>query len=72
MLIDFRERGREGEREGEKDRCETETSIRCLLYAPLPGTEPPRPGIEPMNFWCAGRCSNQLSHTGHGSAGFFF
>ena len=36
----FRKRGKEGERKGEKYRCERETSISCLLYAPQPGTEP--------------------------------
>ena len=47
FFSDFREReeGREGteelgrvkgrERKGEKYQCETETSISCLLYAPL-------------------------------------
>ena len=27
-------KGREGEKEGERGRCERETSIGCLLYAP--------------------------------------
>ena len=36
----FRERGREGEREGEKHRCEREMSIGCLLCTPQPGTKP--------------------------------
>ena len=35
----FRARGREGERESEKHRCERETSISCLLYT-CQGTEP--------------------------------
>ena len=47
MFIDYRERGRRGEKErGEKDicvrqkhRCEGETLIGCLLYVPGPGTE---------------------------------
>ena len=30
----FRERRREGKREGEKHQCERETSIGCLSYAP--------------------------------------
>ena len=30
----FRERGREGEREGEKQQCARDTSIDCLLHAP--------------------------------------
>ena len=33
MLIDFRERGREGEREGQRYQCETEMSISCLSCA---------------------------------------
>ena len=40
MLIDSRERGRNGEREGEKYQCEKETLIGSLLHMPLPGTEP--------------------------------
>ena len=36
----FREKGRVGERQGEKDRCERETWIGCLSYVPKPGTEP--------------------------------
>ena len=39
-LFIFRERGREGKREGEKHLCERETPTGCLLYAPWPGTEP--------------------------------
>ena len=40
MLVDFREGGREGDREEEKHRCARETSIDCLLYMSQPGTEP--------------------------------
>ena len=32
MLIDFREKGREGEREGRKHRCGREAWIGCLSY----------------------------------------
>ena len=39
LTFDFRERGRRGEREGEKHRCERETSIVCLLYVPQTGPE---------------------------------
>ena len=39
-LFVFRERGREGEREGKKHQCVRETSINYLLYVPQPGTEP--------------------------------
>ena len=34
MLIDFRERGREGEKEGEKHRCEREALTDCLSFCP--------------------------------------
>ena len=34
MYLFFRERGRAGEREGEKHQCERETPIGCLLYMP--------------------------------------
>ena len=37
----FRERGREGEREGGKRRCVRETSICCLLSVPKWGTSSP-------------------------------
>ena len=40
MLIDFRERGREEEREGAKHPREGETLIGCLSHTPRPGTEP--------------------------------
>ena len=40
LFIYFREKGKEREREGERHRCERETSIGCLLYAPIPETEP--------------------------------
>ena len=51
----FRERGREGEREGEKHPCERETSISCLSHTPNwgPGLQPrhvPWLGIEPVTF----------------------
>ena len=34
MPVDFRERGKEGEKKGEKHQCEREISIGCLLHAP--------------------------------------
>ena len=34
MLIDFRERGRAEEREGEKPQCKRETLIGCLSHLP--------------------------------------
>ena len=33
-LFIFQERGKEGERKGEKHRCERETCIRCLWHTP--------------------------------------
>ena len=39
LLFIFRERGMEGGREGEKQPCERETSIGCLLYVPRLDTE---------------------------------
>ena len=54
MFTDFRERGRERERE--KHRCERETSIGCLPFVF-------QLGIEPTSFLCTeGWHSNQLSH----------
>ena len=55
MLIEFRERVSEGKREGEKHRCERETLIGSLLYAPGLGPNSqakhvPSPGIEPKTF----------------------
>ena len=51
----FRERGREGDREGEKHRCERNIHQGCLLYPDLqgPNTQPsPAPwlGMEPVTF----------------------
>ena len=51
----FRERGREGEREGEKHQWVRETLIGCLLHDPRwgPGPQPwhvSLPGTEPSNW----------------------
>ena len=44
ILFIFRERGRDGERAGEKHQCEREKSVGCLLHAPNQGPGPqPRP-----------------------------
>ena len=56
MLIDFTERGKEGEREGEKYHCERETWIVCFSHMS-------RPEVKPTTFWFTGRHFNQLSHT---------
>ena len=64
MLIDSRERGREGERERNVDQLSlARASTRdwtCNLDVC------PQPGTEPMSFWFMGQCSSQLSHTGQG------
>ena len=67
----FRERGREGEREGEKHRCERETYIGCLSYAPQPGTKPATQACalienQTSDLSLCGTMPNQLSHTGQG------
>ena len=54
-----RKRERESEKEREKHQCVRETFIGC--FPCVPGL-----GIEPPTFWCAGWCSNQLSHTSQG------
>ena len=78
MLIDVRERGREGEREAEKHQCKRETSVGCLSYAPRWGTEP--------TIWtcvltgnpthhlsvCVGQRSNQLRPPARAGSSFFF
>ena len=68
----LREEGREGGREGEKHRCERQTSISGLSYAPQLRTEPatqalPCLGIEPVTRCCVGWRSHQLSHTSQGT-----
>ena len=71
FIVYFRERGREGEREGEKHWCERETSIGCLLYAPdwEPNLQPrhvPWLGIELATFlsarWHQSTEPHQLGH----------
>ena len=67
MPIDLRERGREGEREGEK------TLIGFLSHIPVldwtHNLDVPYLGIEPATFWFLRQCYNQLSHTGQGKTG---
>ena len=60
-LFIFRERGREGEREGEKHWCARETLIGCLLHTSNWRSGPqlrhvPWLGIEPVTFHLAGPC----------------
>ena len=73
-LFIFRERGREGEREGEKHQCARETLIGCSLHAlsQRPAEYPqlrhvPWLGIELVtSVW--GMMPNLLSHTSRGWA----
>ena len=69
LFIFWRERGKEGERKGEKYCRKKETSIGCLLYVPWQGTKPAtqactltgnRTGDLPL----CGMMSNQLTHIG--------
>ena len=71
ILFIFRERGREGEREGEKHLCERETSSHCLLHTPTqdlacnPGMCPD--GNQTGNLLVWRRTTpNLLSHTSQG------
>ena len=71
MLIDFREKGQEGEGAGEKHQCERETSVGCLLYMPGLGNTPTSwPCALTRNrtgdFLVCGVMPNQLSHAGQG------
>ena len=58
----FRERGREGEREGEKHQCARDISIGCLSHTPYWGSGPqprhvPCLDIEPSTFQFEGQHS---------------
>ena len=64
-LILERERGREGEREGEKH--PSFDSHMCPDQGPnMQPRHVPWWGIKPATFWFIGWCSNQLGHTGQG------
>ena len=72
IIFIYREKGREGGREGEKHQCERET-----LYTSQSGAQPAtqacaltRNGTGDLSF--CGTMSNQLSHTGQGSLLLFF
>ena len=67
----IRERGREGEREAEKNPCERETLISSFSFVPQPGTEPTSQacvwtGNRTNNLLLCGMAPNQLSHTSQG------
>ena len=72
----FREMGREGEREGEKDQCVRETSIGCLLHAPKWGLGPTTQARALTRNWTGDvlvrrPALNPLSHTSQGWILFF-
>ena len=59
MYLFFRERGREGEQEGEKHQCVRDSSTSCLSHTPNCGPGPPlrhvpQLGIEPATFQLGG------------------
>ena len=71
FLIDSRERGREGEGEGDNHQCERETLISCLLHMPQPGTKPTTQacaltGNQTSDLLVCGMMTNQLSYTSQG------
>ena len=62
FILFFRERGKEGQGEGEEHQCARETSFGCLSHAPNrgPGPQPrhvPWLGIELVKFWFASQHS---------------
>lgn len=63
-----------GEREKERDQCESETSISFLLYAPFQGPTPTWAcvitGNQTGNLLLYGTVSSQLSHTTQGKDDF--
>ena len=67
----FRERGKKGEREGEKHRRVKETSIGCLQYEPQPGTKSTTQACaltrnQTSNFSLCRTTPSQSSHTRQG------
>ena len=77
LLLIFRERGREGERERETSVQERNILLVAFCMCPNWGLNlPPRyvlwPGIEPTTFWHMGRCFNQLSHPARAVYGFLY
>ena len=72
ILFIFRERGREGE----KQQCEIERLIGCLLHTPWPGTEPATQACAMTGNWTSdlylcGKMPDQLSHTSQDVNGIF-
>ena len=71
MFMDFSERGKR-ERDRQLWRRNTGwlppicTLTRGQTYKLVVYRDVPWPRIKPPHFWCIGRCSNQLRHTGQG------
>ena len=67
----FRERGKDGERERQRNISVIETLIGCLLSMPQPGIKPATQawaltGNQTSNLLLHGMIPSQLSHTSHG------
>ena len=72
LFLIFRERRREGKREGEKHQCKIETSIGCVLYVSWLGAELTTQACaltrnRTGDLSLCGTTTNQLSHTSKGS-----
>ena len=67
-LFIFREKGKEGEREGEKHQCVRKYQLVTFLSAPQPRTKLGNPS---SNLSLSRTIPNQLSHTHQGSASIF-
>ena len=71
MFIDFRERARKREKEKERNVGVREKHPLAASHMhPDQGSNPqpwyePWLGIKPAHFWCTGRRSHRLSHSGH-------
>ena len=68
ISFSFREKGRQGERGGEKHQCARDTAISCLSYVPWPGTEPAAQARALTENWTSdllvsGMIPSPLSHT---------
>ena len=76
-LLNFRERGREGERLVEKHRCESVTWIGCFAYVPQPGNRPATQacvltGNSSSDLLLRRTMPNQLRHTNQHQFQFCF
>ena len=68
LFFIFRERGREGEKEGAKHQCDRKKSTRCLPYVLSPGTKPITQACALTGNWTGDlspcrTMPNQLRHT---------